>query len=42
MLEHTKTTLEQLTTHLINKQSCYAMSADGDEISSSNDKLVNI
>ena len=42
MLEHPNTTWEQLTTHLINKDLCYAMSADGEEHSSSNDKLVNI
>ena len=42
MLEHPNTSWEQLTTHLINKDLCYAMSADGEEHSSSNDKLVNI
>ena len=42
MLQHPNTTWEQLTTHLINKDLCYAMSADGEEHSSSNDKLVNI
>ena len=42
MVEHPNTTWEQLTTHLINKDLCYAMSADGEEHSSSNDKLVNI
>ena len=42
MLEHPNTTWEQLFTHLINKDLCYAMSADGEEHSSSNDKLVNI
>ena len=42
MLEHSNTTWEQLTTHLINKHSCYAMSAGGEKLSSSNDKLVNI
>ena len=42
MLEHPITTWEQLTTHLINKDLCYAMSADDEESSSSNDRLVNI
>ena len=42
MLEHSNFTWEQLTNQLINKDLCYAMSADGKEISSSNDKLVNI
>ena len=42
MLEHPNTTWEQLTTHLITKHSCYAMKADDEELSSSNDKLVNI
>ena len=42
MLEYPNTTWEQLTTHLINKDLCYAMSADGEGHSSSNDKLVNI
>ena len=42
MLEHPNTTWEQLTTHLINGNLCYAMSADNEELSSSNDKLVNI
>ena len=42
MLEHPNTTWEQLTTHLINEDLCYAMIADGEEHSSSIDKLVNI
>ena len=42
MLEHPKTTWEKLPTHFINKHSCYAMSADGEELSSSNDKIVII
>ena len=42
MLEHPNTTWQQITTHLINKDLCYAMNADGVEHSSSNDKLVNI
>ena len=41
MFEHPNTTWELLTTHLINKDLCYAMSADGEELFSSNDKLVN-
>ena len=38
--EHPNTTWEQLTTHLIIKDLSYAMSADGEEFSSSNNKLV--
>ena len=41
MLEHPNTIWEQLTTHLINNNLCYAISADVEELSSSNDKLVN-
>ena len=43
MLEHPYTTWEQLTTHFISKDLCYAMvkSADGEEISFSNHKLIN-
>ena len=41
MLEHPNTTWEQLTTHLIDKDLCYAMKADGEEYFSSNDNLVN-
>ena len=42
MLEHQNTTWQQLTTHLINKELCYAMSADSEELSSSMDEWVNI
>ena len=42
MLEHPKTTWEKLPTHFINKHSCYAMSAECEELSSWNDKSVNI
>ena len=42
MLEHPNTTWEQLATHLINKNLCFAMSAYGAEPSSSKDKLVKI
>ena len=31
MLEHRNTTWEQLTTHRINKDFCYEMSADGED-----------
>ena len=41
MLEHPNTTWEQSTTHLNNKDLCYPMSADGEEFSSSIDKLAN-
>ena len=41
MLEHPNTTWEELTTHLNNKDLCYPMSADGEEFSSSFDKLAN-
>ena len=41
MLEHPGTTWEELKTHLINKDLCYAMSTDG-ESSNSNSKLTNI
>ena len=42
MPEHPNTSWEQLTIHLINKDLCYAKSADAEEHSSLNDKLVNI
>ena len=42
MLEHLNTTSEQLTTHLINKDLCYALSAAGEEFCSSIGKLVGI
>ena len=42
MLEHPNTTWEQLTTHLINEDLCFALSAYGEEFSSSINKLVNI
>ena len=43
ILEHPNTTWDKLTTHLIiSKDLCNAMSADGEELSSSNDKLVNL
>ena len=42
VLEHPNITWEQLTTHLIKKDLCYTMSADGWARSSSNEKLVNV
>ena len=42
MLENPNPFWEQLTTLLINKDLCYAMSADGEELSSLHDKLVSI
>ena len=42
MLEHPNTTWQQLTTYLIKEDLCHAMSADGEESSPSNDKLVNL
>ena len=42
MPEHPNTTWEQLTTLLIKKDLCYAMSAAGEELSSSNGNLANI
>ena len=42
MLEHPNTTWEQITTSVVNKELCYAMSADGVEPSSLNDKPVNL
>ena len=41
MLEHPNTAWEELATHLINKDLCYARSADGEKLLSSNEKLVN-
>ena len=42
MLEHPNSSWEQKTTHLVDKSLCYGMSADGEKLSSANDKLVNI
>ena len=42
MFDHRNTTWELLTTHHFKKDLCYAMSADGEELFLSNDKLVNI
>ena len=42
MLENPSTTWKQLTADLNNEDLCYAMSAEGEDLSSSNDKVVNI
>ena len=42
VLEHPKSTWEEITIHLVNKDLCFAMSTDGQEISSSNHKMVSI